>query len=138
MSNNGTIDFLRSDEFYRFDSNRLNSLLKIVAERDAVEHEFLDVEMEAIRKLFLTNCNELLTLIGAYTFPDPDSRERRQTVVRGELYDYSDEPDFEKFEGRIRSRMDEMQAAADNVRAAYEQLIRMARIKGLGLTSAEN
>ncbi len=112
MSAEGTIDFLRSEYFYRFDPDRLKPLCKVVRDHDEVDHEFIEAEMEAIRKLFLNNSKEFLRLVGAYTFPDPDSPDRGQTVARGQFEDYSDDPEDE---ARIKLRMDEMQAAADNV-----------------------
>lgn len=117
----GAIHFLRTQDFagsYRED--RLDDLHRYVAERGGPDHEFLDSELEAIRRKFLESCESFLHVLG-----------RTAEMVGSSGIIYRGVPAEWKHEApeNFKQAAHEIHSAADAVCSAYDELVRLARRK---------
>jgi hypothetical protein len=116
----GTIHFLRTEDFagsYRED--RLDSLYRYVAERGGPDHEFLDTELEAVRRTFRENCASFLHVLRKTAEMVGSSG----VMYRGVPAEWKHEaPDF-------KQAVNEIHSTADAVCSTYDELVRLARKK---------
>src|SRR5882762_4853031 len=65
-----TMSFLRDFDFGNpFDNHQLDGLRIVILDRNHAEHEFVDRELEALRKSLLDTGRTLLDLLATYAFP---------------------------------------------------------------------
>jgi hypothetical protein len=117
----GTIHFLRTEDFagsYRED--RLDSIHRYVAERGGPDHEFLDSELEAIRRKFRQNCESFLHVLG-----------KTAEMVGSSGIMYRGVPAEWKHEAPedFKQAVNEIHSTADAVCSTYDDLVRSARKK---------
>jgi hypothetical protein len=119
MSKTGTIDFLRENNFagWSFEWNRLEGIERFIM-RKGPEHEFIDSELEALRKSFYDSCKVIIGLLARYTHPVGSGN--RQSIPEDWEIDLPEQ--FEK-------AVSEVHGAAENVCNSYDVLVRRARKK---------
>jgi hypothetical protein len=119
MSKSGSIDFLRGRNFagWSFDWKRLDGIERFIM-RESPEYEFIDPELEKLRKTFHVACKMLITLLATHTFP----------VARGEGQSIPEDWELEQPE-RFHKAVTEVHGAADAVCSSYDRLVRTARRK---------
>lgn len=71
VPSSGSMSFLRQNNFagFAFDWKRLLDIERFVHNRNGPDHEFLDSELETVRRAFLESCRVLLDTLGTHTFP---------------------------------------------------------------------
>lgn len=117
MSKSGSMDWLREANFagWSFDWARLDGIERFIG-RKGPEHEFIDAELETLRKKFYDAGKKLIVLLATETFPVGNGN--RQTISE----DWEDEqPD------RFKRVVKETHAAADLVCNSYDNLVRTAK-----------
>ena len=117
MSESGSISFLRTRNFagWSFDWKRLEGIEAVRSRREP-EHEFLNDNLECLRRQFLDACDHLISVLAVNTFPT--MRDDYQAVPE-ELETTNPE--------LFRERVDEIHRAADALCDAYDLLVRTAR-----------
>jgi hypothetical protein len=117
MAKSGTMDWLRDANFagWSFDWSRLHGVERFIM-RKGPEHEFIDPELEKLRKKFYDAGKKLVTLLATDTFPVGNGS--RQAIPE----DWETEQP-ERFEKAVK----ETHAAADLVCSSYDQLVRTAK-----------
>jgi hypothetical protein len=118
MASTGTIDWLRENNFagYSFNTNHLNGIGTYISQRGP-EREFIDVELEAMRKAFHDTATKFISVVGTETFPMGDGRN---TVPQ--------EWELEEPE-RFRRVVTELHDLAALVCKSYDALVVAARRK---------
>jgi hypothetical protein len=115
----GTMTFLKDFDFGNaFERDAIEGLKKVVLDQRHPEHEFIDSELEALRKILIEAGLNLMHLIGRYTFVLDNVK-------------WSKVPDEwrETNPGRYHEVVDEMNSVANRVSSAYGALVRNARAK---------
>jgi hypothetical protein len=116
-----TMSFLRDFDFGNpFDNHQLDGLRIVILDRNHAEHEFVDRELEALRKSLLDTGRTLLDLLATYAFP-----LKNNSPGWVKIPDEWEESDRTRFFARIK----EMNDAANRVCASYRELVRAARSK---------
>jgi len=116
-----TMTFLREFDFGNtFPISNLEGLKVVVLDRCHAEHEFVDRELEALRKKLVETGRRLLNLIVTYTFPLQNNSSGWVKIP-----DEWEENDHHRFFKIIA----EMNDAANGVCAAYGDLVRAGRSK---------
>jgi hypothetical protein len=118
MASTGTIDWLRENNFagYSFNTNCLNGLGTYINQRGP-EREFIDDELEAMRKAFHDAATTFISVVGTETFPMGDGRN---TVPQ--------EWELEEPE-RFHRVVTELHDGAKLVCRTYDELVRQAKRK---------
>ncbi|MDE0164334.1 MAG: hypothetical protein OXL36_04465 [Bryobacterales bacterium] len=118
MSGKGSIEFLRKRSFagWSFEWSRLEGI-EIVLARQGPEHEFLNKDLERLRRSFLTACQHIITTLATNTSPVGLKRDRQ--AVPAELE--TEKPVL------FKQRVDEINSACDALCDTYDCLIRTAR-----------
>ncbi|MCY4585449.1 MAG: hypothetical protein OXB98_05360 [Bryobacterales bacterium] len=118
MSVSGSIEFLRECSFagWSFEWSRLEGI-EIVLARQGPEHEFLNKDLERLRRSFLNACQHTITTLATNTFPVGLKRDRQ--AVPAELE--TEKPEL------FKQRVDEIHSACDALCNTYDRLIRTAR-----------
>jgi len=117
MATNGCMDWLRGANFagWSFDWKRVDAIEEF-ALRKGPEYEFIDPEVEKLRKGFQDASRRLMTLLAFETFPVGNG-DRQAIPEEWEL----EQPD------RFRKTIEAIHAAADKVCRSYDELVRRAR-----------
>jgi hypothetical protein len=115
MVESGSIEFVRRNNFagWSFDWSSLRGIEEFAA-RGGPENEFIDTELEDLRKALHDSCRRLLGYLATNTFP---IRDRQSVPEDWEI----DQPD------RFRKVVSEIDAMTDTVCNSYDELIRSAR-----------
>lgn len=118
MSESGSIAFLRNRSFsgWSFEWKRLDGIETMLSYRGP-EHEFLDENLERLRRQFLDACSHMISVLATNTFPVGMKADRQ--AVPEELEDTNPE--------LFRERVSEIHRAADALCDAYDVLVRTAR-----------
>jgi hypothetical protein len=118
MAATGTIDWLRQNNFagFSFGWDRLRGLNEW-ADKQGPENEFIDAELEALRKAFHSAATEFISTLGTETFPLGNSRS--SVPQDWEI----DEPE------RFHRLVTEIHDGASLVCRTYDELVRQAKRK---------
>jgi hypothetical protein len=118
MASTGSIDWLRQNNFagFSFDWNRLRGLNEW-ADKQGPEHEFIDAELEALRKAFYLAANEFISTLGTETFSTGNGRSSVPQEM--EIHD----PE------RFYRVVTEIHDGACLVCRTYDELVRQAKRK---------
>jgi len=121
MATSGCMDWLRGANFagWSFDWKRLDAVEEF-ASRKGPEHEFIDPDVEKLRKALYAASRQLMSLLATETFP----------VGNGNRQAIPEEWESEQPE-RFRKAIEAIHAAADKVCGSYDELVRAARKKFL-------
>jgi hypothetical protein len=112
----GLIWFLERNDFgSSFNSNNLDGLSRLIHEWSVPEREFLNPELEDLRKKLLVDANEFANSIGEYTFPD---RHPIQTMAV-EL-SHKDPDEYERIRGLLN-------AGASRIVKGHQALVRAGK-----------
>jgi hypothetical protein len=119
MTTSRTADFLRRTCFgsESFHWRQLNEIENYVTFSDGAECEFIDRDLEALRRKFIAEYKIFRPLLAQHTAPTPWTPTYR--TVQVEWRETNPE--------RYARTVDTLRAAADKVCAAYDELIRTAR-----------
>jgi 5-methylcytosine-specific restriction endonuclease McrA len=117
MASTGTIDWLRGANFagWSFDWSRLEGIEAFFHQKGP-EHEFIDTDLEALRKNFHAAVAKLLTLLATETYPVGSGN--RQAIPE----DWEDEQP-ERFQRAVK----EAHETSDLVCKIYDDLVRAAK-----------
>ena len=119
VPSNGSIKFLRTYDFgSSFGERRLEDIEAFLYDRSGPDHEFLDFELEAVRRKFRETCRTLLYAVATQT--SPANNPNRQAIPR--------ELEIEDPKGFHRA-VNEIHMAADALCSTYDELVRLARRK---------
>jgi hypothetical protein len=115
MVESGSIEFVRRNNFagWSFDWSSLRGIEEFAA-RGGPENEFIDPELEELRKTLHDSCRQLLSILATNTFP---IRDRQSVPDDWE----TDQPE------RFWKVVSEIDAMTDKVCCSYDDLIRNAR-----------
>jgi hypothetical protein len=119
VPSNGSIRFVRTNHFGGvFELSRLDDIETFYHDRNGPDHEFLDLESEALRKTFRKNCEVLLVAVASQTYPSNTPG-------------WNKVPDEWHYKQRDRwdAAVGEIHAAAEAVGQAYDELVKIARRK---------
>jgi hypothetical protein len=121
MTTNGCMDWLRGANFagWSFDWKRIDAVEEF-ASRRGPEYEFIDPDVEKLRKVLYDASRQLMGLLATETFP----------VGNGDRQAIPEEWESEQPE-RFRKAIEAIHGAADKVCGAYDELVRAARKKFL-------
>lgn len=121
MTTNGCMDWLRGANFagWSFDWKRIDAVEEF-ASRRGPEYEFIDPDVERLRKVLYDASRQLMSLLATETFP----------VGNGNRQAIPEEWESEQPE-RFRKAIEAIHGAADKVCGAYDELVRVARKKFL-------
>lgn len=119
MKKSGTMDWLREANFagWSFEWDRLDGIQRVIV-RKGPEHEFIDTELEKLRKRFYGASKHLVGLLATETFPVGDGD--RQAIP--------EDWEFEQPE-RFKKAVKQVHEAADAVCNSYDELVRSAKKK---------
>lgn len=119
MGTNGCMDWLRGANFagWSFDWKRLDGIEEF-ASRKSPEYEFIDPDVEKLRKILYDASRRLMTLLATETFP----------VGNGDRQGIPEDWEVEQPE-RFKKAVEAIHAAADKVCSSYDKLVRTARKK---------
>lgn len=114
-----TIDWLRAANFagWFFDWDRLEGVHRFL-DRNGPEHEFIDPELEALRKELYPVCNDFARALGTETYP----------VGKGNRNAIPEDWETEQ-PARFREVVEKVHTLADRVCESYDRLVRKARTK---------
>ena len=123
LPSRGAIQFLRTNNFagFAFDWEELNDLHRFGYERSGPDHEFIDPEIESLRRDLQEKCNSLTGYLAMNTWAVGPLGEGRYSSVPEEWE--SEQP--ERFQRVVATIHTQAQGVCD----AYDQLIRTARRK---------
>ena len=118
MASTGTIDWLRENNFagFSYAIDRLDGL-GIYGDRKGAEHEFIDAELEALRKAFQDAAATLLSELGVNAFPTGSGRAS-----------IPQEWEIEQPE-RFNTVVKKVHDGASLVCSTYDDLVRLAKRK---------
>lgn len=121
MSNSGTMDFLRDVDFggWSFHWRELHALDEYVQFPRGAEREFIDRDLEALRQKFVAEYAAFRPPLPRYTAPTPWTPTYRTVPVE---WRDTQPKRYARTAKRLRT-------AADQVCAAYDELVRTAREK---------
>lgn len=119
MAKSGTVDWLREANFagWSFDWSRLDGIERVIV-RKGPEHEFIDAELEKLRKSFYDASKKLVGLLATETFPVGNGS--RQAIPEDWQFEQPD---------RFKKAVEDVHDAAEAVCSSYDQLVRTAKRK---------
>lgn len=118
----GPIAFIRDHDFGdSFNLNAVTPIKDFSYYWDNAEHEFIDTELEELRKKLLEKASEFSLAIGKNTSPNNNGLQS--------VYPDSHLDPIEDFEKRIRREIQEIHDAADKLLNAHQTIIRVGRKK---------
>ena len=133
MKTNDMLSYLREADFAgSFDTHRLEGMYDFIYLSESPEFEFIDDELEPMRKNLGQELGELRLLVGMCTFPLPLPRgwnrvdDPAASVWRLGYADAS-EAEMEKQHGLAMEKGREMNKTADEICTRYAELVRLAR-----------
>jgi hypothetical protein len=115
------IEFLKRHDFlldFKFES--VDPLRKFISEWDNAEHEFLDSELEGLRKSLMAAGEELSHKISKYTSPNDSGWQ----AVRSDKLKHKEE-----HEERFRNEAKLINSASDEFVRIHQELVRKGRQK---------
>lgn len=120
LPSDGAIQFVRDHDFsgsFRLEDR--NDIRRFVRDRRGPEHEFVDSELETLRKDLMNKCNSFLSCLGENTW-SVKLREGFQSVPEEWRWEQPE---------RFKIVVKKIHREADKVCRAYDQLVRTARKK---------
>ncbi len=118
----GPIKFIKDHDFLSsFFSNEIDPFFKFRNEWDNSEHQFVDIELESMRKQLYKSVSEFCNIIALYTSPTPNGFQSVHGM-NGNNYD----PDKER---QYQMEVKEIHDKADVVIETHQLLLSRAREK---------
>jgi hypothetical protein len=120
LPSDGAIQFVREHDFsLRFRSEDKNDIRRFLADCGGPEHEFIDSELEVLRKDLMTKCSSFLSCLGGNTW-SVEFREGFKSVPEEWRWEQPE---------RFKTVVKKIHREAESVCRAYDQLVRAARKK---------
>lgn len=129
LPSNGAIRFLREWDFLgAFDLKEVRPIFAFYEEWNAAEHEFIDQELEGVRRDLHKATARFSHAVAKYTSPSSSGLQS----VRHDFGDYD-----ERTQARYRREAKEINDAADIVVEKHQSLVKLARRKFRSVGDAE-
>jgi hypothetical protein len=121
MTDAGTMSFLRRANFagWLFSEEPLEGLDRFVLDRKGAEYEFLDNDLEALRKKLLTSAATFLSSVAHHTFAAGTGPGYRAVPEEWEC----------KRPERFKKAIEELHTGAANLCDSYDELVHVARAR---------